>query len=139
MSDEAALRRAIDAEPDGDTPRLVYAGWLDDTGPGHSGRRDGDRRARQPPQLTIADTQRTRIHQRRISGIRGTSAKTCGRSLKTHLRLVGMIPRFVRSDVANAIFPLPVPARSGSHGVGQNCNYPASRRSWAIPPWRPFV
>lgn len=32
MSDEAALLRAIHAHPDDDTPRLVYADWLDDHG-----------------------------------------------------------------------------------------------------------
>ncbi|MDY3562002.1 TIGR02996 domain-containing protein [Gemmata sp. JC673] len=32
MSEEAALLRAIYAEPDDDTPRLVYADWLDENG-----------------------------------------------------------------------------------------------------------
>jgi uncharacterized protein (TIGR02996 family) len=32
MSDEAALLRAIGAHPDEDTPRLIYADWLDEHG-----------------------------------------------------------------------------------------------------------
>ena len=33
MSDEAALLKAIIAHPDEDTPRLVYADWLDENKP----------------------------------------------------------------------------------------------------------
>ena len=32
MSDEAALLTAIAAHPDEDTPRLMYADWLDENG-----------------------------------------------------------------------------------------------------------
>ncbi len=34
MSDGEALRRAVLAEPDEDTPRLIYADWLDENGQG---------------------------------------------------------------------------------------------------------
>ena len=33
MSDEAALLKSIIAHPDEDTPRLVYADWLDENKP----------------------------------------------------------------------------------------------------------
>jgi uncharacterized protein (TIGR02996 family) len=98
VTDEQALRAAVLAHPDDDTPRLVYADWCDDAG-------DPDRAAFIRAQVEAARAEPWGPAQREAEA---RAAAVAGRQWEwsTHLPLGVNLPRFARGFVEQvALYP----------------------------------